>query len=225
MGLRPPDGGAHGRRPNGARRRDGRGRGPGDRGTAAAACVSRRHGVLAPQRRGRPRPPASPGRPGRRGVRRADAALRLEHVRSRREPASRRRAVGRDRPCARARRDLPLPTDRRRHQPRADRLHDGPAAGQREPRVPNAPAPRPRRWGSRWSNCSRARAGSSSSTWAPWSTSSARCTGRCRDSRPRATPTASGRCTSSSRATACSCPPRSACSSRPAAPPERPPAQ
>ena len=89
-------------------------------------------------------------------------------------------------------RDLPLPADRRRHQPRADRLHDGPAAGQREPQSRTHPC-RGRGGGARGGRPAVVRAaGSSSSTSAPSSTSSARCTGRCRVSRPRPTPTGSG---------------------------------
>ena len=59
-----------------------------------------------------------------------------------------------------------------------------------------------------------ARCGSSSSTWPPWCTSCARCTGRFRASRPRRTTRRSAPCTSSSGATVCSCRTRNDSSSR-----------
>ena len=85
-----------------------------------------------------------------------------------------------------------------RDQPGADRLHDGAAAGQREPQRGRAPRPERSPPGSRWSISARPRCASSSSTSAPSCTSCARCRGRCRGSRPRPTPTRSAVCTSTS---------------------------
>ena len=55
---------------------------------------------------------------------------------------------------------------------------------------------RPRRPVSRWWTCVNAPCASSSSTWAPWSTSCARCSGRCQASPRRPTRSDSGPCTS-----------------------------
>ena len=59
-------------------------------------------------------------------------------VRPRGEPPSRRRPVGGDRPGAATGRDVPVAADRAGHEPRADRLHDGPPAGQRAPQPERA---------------------------------------------------------------------------------------
>ena len=187
-------GGAHGRRRGRAGRQTG--------GGEVLATVARPPALLVateswpPNVARGPRPPAPAGCPRGRGGRRADAALRRRLVRPRGEPPPRRRAVGGDRPGPAAGRDVPVPTDRRRLQPGAHRLHHGAAAGQRRPQPGAGP-----RGGSggraRGGRAARpARSASSSSTSPPWCTSCARCPGRCRASRPRATATGCAACTS-----------------------------
>ena len=86
-----------------------------------------------------------------------------------------------------------------------DGLLDGSPAGQREPQRGE------RRAGAEAAGLEvvdlrDARCGWSSSTSAPWSTSCARCAGRCRASRPRPTTPRSAACTRRSSGTAASCP-------------------
>ena len=140
MGLRPPHGRAHGAvrgcpgRPDGWRR--GAGGGRGDRSGAGAAGG---HRIVAAQRGRRPRPTAPRRRARGGGGRLACAAVRGRRVRSRREPAPRRRPVGRDRTGAPPGRDLLLAADRARDQPGADRLLHGAAAGQPAPQRGECP--------------------------------------------------------------------------------------
>ena len=113
-------------------------------GIGASALLVGGHGVLAAQRRRGPGRPAPARRPRRGGGRPARAALRGGLVRPGGEPASRRHPVGRDRPGPATRRHLPVPADRARHQPRADRVLPRPHAGQRSAAGPNESPRRPR---------------------------------------------------------------------------------
>jgi translation initiation factor IF-2 len=141
VGLRPPNGGAHGTGRRRPRRRDGWRRGAGgDRADRPGAGAAGGHRIVAAQRGRRPRPVATARRPRGGGGRFARASVRGRRVRSRREPAPRRRPVGRDRTGAPPGRDLLLAADRARDQPGADRLLHGAAAGQPAPQRGERPS-------------------------------------------------------------------------------------